>query len=414
MGRPWVTSAVLAALACAPGAARAQHLDMFVGSTLAGGGELALDYDFGPPVTVVKSFEGAGQALYVNTDPGWNHPPPAGSLFALPTGTPLTVELTAADPGASIKIGAAVLDLPGEAASLGNAGVGAPHVHPVWQLVLPSGVGAERSVSFTMRTSSGAYAQSATYTLRLTNTTTSTSTTLGATSTSTSSTSVSSTSSTSTSLASTSTTAPAPATTSSSSTLPSTSSTTSTTSSSSSTSPVPTTTSSTLPFVDQPLAGDKLILRDDARRPAKRQAMVLSKDGELTLDLPGSAGDPTIDGAWLTLTGTPGVVLAQELPAAGWKLVGKPTSPKGYRYDDAKGVFGPVTSVLVKARKLVKIIAKGDGLALSLAEDPRPVDVELELGTRRYCLAFGGTGKLTPGTKLLAKGSPPPATCTLP
>jgi len=384
----------LAALACAPGTARAQHLDMFVGSTLAGGGALALDYDFGPPVTVVKSFEGAGQALYVNTDPGWNHPPPAGPLFALTTGTPLTVELAAADAGASIKVGAVVLDVPGEATSIGNAGAGAPHVHPVWQLVLPSGVAAERSVSFTMRTSSGAYAQSATYTLRLTNTTTSTSTTASSSSTST----TSSTSSTS------------------SSTLPPTSTTasSSSTSSTSSTSPAPTTTSSTLPFVDQPLAGDELLLRDDARRPAKRRALVLSKDVALTLDFPGSAGDPTVDGAWLALTAAPGVVLTQELPAAGWRVVGKPASPKGYRYDDQRGVFGPVTSVLAKARKLIKITAKGDGLALSLAEDPRPVDVELRLGARRYCLAFGGTAKLTPGTKLLAKGSAPPATCTLP
>jgi len=164
--------ALLLAVLCEGATARAQHADVSLYSTANGSGQLVADYDFAPRSLLFESFCVAGFCLYSSTDPGFVTPTvdvPASSRFALDSGTQIAFEIVAIASGASVKIGSAVLDAPGESASLGTAtGV---HLHPEWQVTVPQGTFGEFAVSFRVRrTSDGpAYATSPTYVLVLTN-----------------------------------------------------------------------------------------------------------------------------------------------------------------------------------------------------------------------------------------------------
>ncbi len=76
-----------------------------------------------------------GSNLFVGVDPGFS-PITAdeSGFFVVADGTEITIEVTAVDPGASIKLNGAVLDAPGESAVLGT--MPDVHVHPEWQVVL--------------------------------------------------------------------------------------------------------------------------------------------------------------------------------------------------------------------------------------------------------------------------------------
>jgi hypothetical protein len=354
---PMVFAALASLIATAP--ARAQHAgDMLIASTAGGGGALTLVYDFANRVAVSESASGGGNTLYTGTDPGWDLLVAAGGgFFPITSGTPISVELTAIDPGVSLKIGATTLDAAGESRLLGTAP--SAHVHPVWQLLLPTGLVAERTVSFRMTTTSASYAASVAYTAILTN---------------------------------------APATTTTSSSIAGTSSTTTT----------------TLPAAGQELrVGTKLVLKDDPGNPAARRLLVLSRDLALTLGGgSGSGDDPTIAGGSLRIVSTAsGFDATYPLPAAGWKTIGTPQSVKGYRYLDRGRENGPVVVAFVKAGKLAKAVGKGEGLAHTLAANPAPVDVVLALGAQRYCFRFGGVQKLDLGRQFKAVFAAPPAAC---
>lgn len=152
--------------------AAAQHVDASIYSTADGSGQLVTDYDFGSKNHVFESFCVAGFCLYGSTNPGFVTPTsdvPASALFALDAGTQVALEIVTIASGASVKVGATVLDAPGESASLGTAtGV---HVHPEWQVTVPQGTSGDFAVSFRLRRTAGgpAYATSPTYVLVLTN-----------------------------------------------------------------------------------------------------------------------------------------------------------------------------------------------------------------------------------------------------
>ncbi len=152
-----------------PATGLAQDVDVRIYSDAPGGGALvAADFDFSAPNPISESFCVGGTCLFATTDPGFRTPPmdrPGESLFALDAGTVVLLEIVAIHESASVKVGANVIDAPGESASLGTAtGV---HLHPEFQVVLPEGTTGQFPVSFQV-TGTG-YGESPVYDLVLSN-----------------------------------------------------------------------------------------------------------------------------------------------------------------------------------------------------------------------------------------------------
>jgi hypothetical protein len=179
---------------------------------------------------------------------------------------------------------------------------------------------------------------------------------------------------------------------------------TTTTSTSTTTTTSTSTTTTTLPRL---LTGKKLVLKDGSD-PSRRGLTLASSDR--TLDLGSPADDPTVAGATLRVRTTAGCGgpcdATYALPAGNWQLIGSPGQNKGFKYDDKLLAAGPVKKITVKPGKGLKIIAKGEQLAHQLAADPAPVDVAFTLGTRRACMRFGGTTKVSVGRTFVASNAP--------
>lgn len=142
--------------------------EILFGSTAAGSGRLATEYDFGAAVHVSFSSELGGLTVYSGVDPGFVSVDPgqrSGSLSPLAAGVPVAIEITDIDAGARLVVFDKVLAAVGDAASLGITPV---HMHPEWQLILPSGSPpTPHFVSFVFTTTDPAYAPSEPYTLTI-------------------------------------------------------------------------------------------------------------------------------------------------------------------------------------------------------------------------------------------------------
>jgi len=199
-------------------------------------------------------------------------------------------------------------------------------------------------------------------------------------------------------------------TTTTSSSNTSSSSTTTTSSSSSSTSSTSATSTSVPPPLKNLLSGKLLLLKGKSGKPA-RSALAMTSD-EVALGLGsgnGSEHDPTLHDGSLRLVGSAGGAFDQTYAlAGGWKYVGKAGQNKGYKW---KSKAGPITSVVLKKGNLLQIAGHGAGLGITLASDPKPVDVVLSLGTMRICFEFGGTTKFVAGKSFKATAAPAPAAC---
>jgi hypothetical protein len=159
------------------------------------------------------------------------------------------------------------------------------------------------------------------------------------------------------------------------------------------------------------LAGRKLLLTDQSANLSKRRLVMLVKDDAISTGAgPESQDDPTIHGGSLRVSsgGGDGFDDTYELPAAGWKAVGRRGRVQGWKFRNGD----PVRKVLLRGGGRIKIVAKGPALGHTLAAEPDYVDVVLTVGQRRYCLRFGGRSVFRDGKRYSAKKALAPASCS--
>lgn len=146
---------------------------------------------------------------------------------------------------------------------------------------------------------------------------------------------------------------------------------------------------------DQPISGSKLLLK---RSPSGKESLTfLSKDAAFLFPAIGSADDPSSGGALIELfsdaDSTGGAFL---VPAGvgkpGWKV--SDGSVDQYKYTNSSAPSGPtpVKVTILKQGKLVKIVAKDTGLALTGAQGA--VTVRITTGSLRNCVRFEGASVL--------------------
>lgn len=109
-----------------------------------------------------------GMDLFVATQPGFNmlvRSEPSGALRPLEPGTDIALEIVELEPGASAVVVGKQLAAAGDQAPLGTA----PnlHVHPSWQVVVPTGETIETSITFRLVSSSPQYEASDPVRLRI-------------------------------------------------------------------------------------------------------------------------------------------------------------------------------------------------------------------------------------------------------
>jgi PKD repeat protein len=201
----------------------------------------------------------------------------------------------------------------------------------------------------------------------------------------------------------------APTTTSTTLTGPASSTTTSTTTS---TTAVTGTTTTTLAGEGTPLGANKLLLKQRRARPKTRRLTLVSRDGA-GLELPEAAMAAAITdrgGSLRMVAGGdgPGFDVRLELPPAGWAPLSSRRPTNGLRYRSRGSREAEV--VLELGERLV-VKGRGEALTFDLDAEPGVVDVELDVGGRRYCLQFGGSGSFVPGRKLLRRNAARPDTC---
>jgi len=168
-----------------------------------------------------------------------------------------------------------------------------------------------------------------------------------------------------------------------------------------------TTTTTTLPGGGSLLAGRSLKLSDNVD-PTRRSLKAGSTDATIDVGSAGSADDPTLhDGSLRVRSSTGGFDSTYPL-AGGWSYIGDPAAVKGYRF---KSASGPITKVILKDGRRLKVSGKGSGLLYSLATNPDPVDVVLTTGTKQYCMTFGGTVTFTAGRRYSARNASAPGAC---
>lgn len=142
-----------------------EEAEILFGSTVSGSGSLLTKYDFGVPIEVEFNTELGDFTIYSGTDPGLvSLGRDNGSGVApLPKGVTVSIEIIAIDPEVQVSVGDTVLAAAGDRAEIGTTPI---HVHPQWQLVLPSD--AEPEPHFvTFAFSAPGYASSEGYTATL-------------------------------------------------------------------------------------------------------------------------------------------------------------------------------------------------------------------------------------------------------
>lgn len=140
-----------------------------------------------------------------------------------------------------------------------------------------------------------------------------------------------------------------------------------------------------------------------------------------SLPNPGSADDPTLNGALLEFfdTSSPGGGAASfALDASGWSGLGNPPGNGGYKYKGKNDAFDPdpkgTCKIVLIKEKVFKATCKGSSVTLTT---PFAGDVGVVLGipagsaALRYCARYGGVTGKHDDTILKRKDAFPPLAC---
>lgn len=154
-----------------------EHREIAVAAAQAGGGALVLHPEFDTTETIPVPFADClggsddectgGTEVFTSVNPGispLSASEPEESLYALPAGTPVTLEITAIDGGLTLRLGDTTLDEVGDTVLLGTT----PDFHAdiTTQLALPAGTEPrDYAVSFKITTTAEGYTSSSTLTL---------------------------------------------------------------------------------------------------------------------------------------------------------------------------------------------------------------------------------------------------------
>jgi hypothetical protein len=141
------------------------------------------------------------------------------------------------------------------------------------------------------------------------------------------------------------------------------------------------------------LPGTKLVVSDPATKPTQRKLKLVAKTPLVETPAPGPE-DPTQIGGVLHIANPSGADDGLiELPAAGWKGLGKPAGSQGWQYKDPHGANGPCTSLIAKPGKSLTATCKGAAIPFTLDEPSQgEIAVSVTLGgDLPQCMRFGGT-----------------------
>jgi hypothetical protein len=166
-----------------------------------------------------------------------------------------------------------------------------------------------------------------------------------------------------------------------------------------------------------PLYGSKFLFKDLVGKPERRKILASMRDVTLVVPPAGSAQDPTIAGAEVTISNqaTAEEVVFTLPPGAAWRAAGD--GSRGYQYGDKDGLNGACRLFRIRPGGSVKLVCNGrtGPIAYSLDEatqDEMVVSIRFGGGAAQ-CAVFGGrvnkdSGTSNPGPKGIFKAAAAP------
>ena len=153
-----------------------------------------------------------------------------------------------------------------------------------------------------------------------------------------------------------------------------------------------------------PIAGQHMLVIDNAENSAKRHLAVSSTSANIATAAPGSAGDPSLYGAKLRLLNPgSGESASLSLPAgSSWVGLGTPAGTDGYKYVDRSGANGPCRSLIAHRGHNLKAVCRATTAPIPFSLDETTqgsLIVSIQLGSAApQCMWFGGTVTRDAGT----------------
>ncbi len=171
------------------------------------------------------------------------------------------------------------------------------------------------------------------------------------------------------------------------------------------------------------LSTKKLLIKNKLPDDESKNKIVLaSKDPNITIPAPGSAGDPrcnmdpsgTVKATLTVSSAASGQSHVANLPCQNWVLLGGILQPKGYKYKDPQLTAGTAKIVVWKTGKLLKAVLQGKGAPvlnydLQVGIDQGLVDVTFAIPGEHLLMRCDDSGGKNGSNGKLFKGKDCPA-----